>query len=46
MRQDKKNAGGAVRMAIPGSEPGTLRLAVLEEPDFARALGYYRGLAG
>lgn len=45
MRQDKKNAGGAVRMAIPGSEPGTLRLAVLDEADFVRALGYYRGLA-
>jgi 3-dehydroquinate synthetase len=46
MQQDKKNAGGAVRMAIPGPEPGTLRLAGLEESDLARALDYYRGLAG
>ena len=46
MRQDKKNAGGAVRMAIPGAEPGTLRLEALEESDLVRALAYYRGLAG
>jgi 3-dehydroquinate synthase len=38
MQQDKKNAAGAVRMALPDAEPYTLHLMDLTYEDLARSL--------
>jgi 3-dehydroquinate synthase len=44
MQQDKKNAAGAVRMAVPAAETGALRMVALQEPDLERALDFYMRL--
>lgn len=45
MLQDKKNASGAVRMAVPDAEPFSMRLLDLSRPDMERRLRYYNRLA-
>lgn len=42
--QDKKNASGAVRMAVPDAEPFSLQLAELTRSDFEQRLAYYNSL--
>ncbi|MCC6460023.1 MAG: 3-dehydroquinate synthase [Saprospiraceae bacterium] len=44
MGQDKKNASGAVRMAVPDAEPFSMRLLELTRPDMERRLRYYNRL--
>lgn len=42
--QDKKNASGTVRMAVPGAEPYSLRWTELTREEMAERLEYYNGL--
>lgn len=44
MQQDKKNASGKVRMAVPGAEPFTMRLLEPGREAAERSLEYYGGL--
>ena len=44
MRQDKKNASGKVRVAVPGPEPFTMRLLEPEPKDVERSLLFYNEL--
>ena len=44
MQQDKKNALGKVRMALPGPEPFTMRVLEPEREAVERSLEYYNGL--
>lgn len=44
MQQDKKNAAGAVRMALPDAEPYTLHLMDLTYEDLARSVMVYNML--
>ena len=43
MLQDKKNAPGTVRMAVPGAELFSLRLLELTPAEMAERLKYYNG---
>lgn len=46
LQHDKKNAAGAVRMAVPGDAPLTMQLVELTEEDLARSVGFYNMLRG
>ncbi len=46
MQQDKKNAAGAVRVAVPGDEPYTLHLLETHAAAVMDSLRFYNGLAG
>ncbi|MBK8558055.1 MAG: hypothetical protein IPL65_20940 [Lewinellaceae bacterium] len=44
MLQDKKNQGGAVRMAIPGEKPFELQLVTISAQETEAALRWYNSL--
>lgn len=46
MQQDKKNAAGKVRMAIPGSEPFRMQLLEPTREEVERSLIFYNGIQG
>ena len=45
MQQDKKNAAGRVRMAVPGDEPFTLKILEPEEDAVRESLEFYNRLS-
>lgn len=44
MQQDKKNAAGKVRMAVPGTEPFSMRILEPTQEEFERSLLFYNSL--
>jgi len=45
MQQDKKNAGGAVRVAVPGEEPYTMQVLETDAEAVVQSLAFYNDLA-
>ncbi|MEO6760629.1 MAG: hypothetical protein ABIO24_14315 [Saprospiraceae bacterium] len=45
MQQDKKNAAGVVRAAVPGEQPYTMQMLEISEVDLTESLAFYNGLA-
>lgn len=44
MRQDKKNAAGAVRMTLPGDEPFSMRMVEVKREMMEEGLAFYNGI--
>jgi 3-dehydroquinate synthase len=44
MQQDKKNAAGKVRMAVPGEEPFSMRISEPNREEIERSLLFYNSL--
>lgn len=45
MQQDKKNAAGKIRVAVPGAEPFSMRILEPSREEVERSLLFYNGLA-
>ncbi|MEO6039502.1 MAG: 3-dehydroquinate synthase, partial [Saprospiraceae bacterium] len=45
MQQDKKNAGGKVRVVVPGEQPYTMQVLETTATEVMESLAFYNGLA-